>query len=129
MNTVMATSPAAGLADIFKSFLAVLDPRLAALEAQAVRSEARGVRSEAWVARIAKTMRQQVYSEQAADLSEETAVGVLFIDAPTPIYSAPGIVDASGRYAEGEHFYFERKVVSYVMGGVVAAYFSLGLDC
>ena len=47
----------------------------------------------------------------------------------SPIYSAPGVVDTSGRYAEGEHFYFDRKEISYMGNGVEAAYFSLGLDC
>ena len=54
---------------------------------------------------------------------------MLVINAPTPIYSAPGIVDTSGRYAEGEHFYFDQKEIPYMGNGVEAAYFSLGLDC
>ena len=62
VNTVTATSPPGGLADLLHSLLAALDSRLAALEAQAVRSEARGVRSEAWVTQIAHTIRQQAYS-------------------------------------------------------------------
>ena len=36
---------------------------------------------------------------------------------------------ASGRYAKGEHFYFDRKGIPYTGNGVEAAYFLLGLDC
>ena len=138
MNTVTASSPDLGLADLFRSALAALDPRLAALEAQtvraeahAVRSEARAVRSEACLTRIELTMRQQAFSAQAAELTEDTAEGVLFIGSQSPIYSAPGVVDVSGRYASGAHFYFERKAVPCLgLGnGLDAAYFSLGLDC
>jgi hypothetical protein len=76
-------------------------------------------------------MRQQAFSAQAAELTEDTAEGVLFIGSQSPIYSAPGVVDVSGRYASGAHFYFERKAVPCLgLGnGLDAAYFSLGLDC